>query len=275
MSQIVNKLHSNSALPLQAKKILVTRAREQASQFAARLTELGAKVLEFPVIKIVEPADYRPLDNALARLSEFDWLIFTSANAVEYFCRRLPANANLPSGLKVCAIGPATAECCQAHAIKPDLLPKKAVAESIVEAMGNVAGQNILFPAAELARETLAEGLSAKGANLERVTVYRNVLPEDEPGMLAVGELVSLLESGSVDFATFTASSTVKNLAARLATASPQSFAELMSRTTIACIGPITAGTARELGLTVHIEATEFTTEKLAEALLNFLQQDG
>lgn len=259
---------TDQSRPLKGQRVLVTRAREQASGFAGQLRALGAEVIEFPVIKIVEPEDYTALDSALARLSDFSRLIFTSANAVDYFFRRF--NATLPASLKVCAIGPATASACQRWAVEPDLVPPKAVAESVVEALGAVRGSQILFPAADLARDALVDGLTANGARVERVTVYRTVLAGDEPGTLAVAQLVQMLESGLIDFATFTASSTVKNLAARLATASSKSFAQLLVKTVVACIGPITAATARELGLNVQLEAGEFTTEKLAAELVQY-----
>jgi uroporphyrinogen III methyltransferase / synthase len=262
--------------PLEGKKIVVTRARQQASPLLARLAGAGAAALEFPVIKIVAPESFGPLDSAIARLGEFDWLVFTSVNGVEYFWQRLAALHKTSSDLahlKVCAIGPATAAALSERGVSPALVPHRFVAEGILADLGPVAGLRFLLPRAELAREALLEGLEAGGALVEQVIAYRTVVAdEDFPGKVGAAELVRLFERGEIDLITFTSSSTVRFFAARLAAVTTQPLPRLLSKTLVACIGPITAGTARELGLKVGLEAPEFTVEHLVEAIIRYYE---
>jgi 2,3-bisphosphoglycerate-dependent phosphoglycerate mutase len=269
LQQVYNQRNRISeAPPLHNRRIIVTRAKEQANGFTSRLLEFGAEVLNFPVIKIVELDDYTELDAAIDRLPHYNWLIFTSANAADHFFRRYLQKP--PTNCKVCAIGAATAEKLDFYGVTPDLMPEKAVAESVVEALGDVSGQRILFPAAELARETIVEGLEAKGATVDRVTVYRNIVPEDEPEGFTAARFARLLEIGQVDLVTFTSASTVKNLGLRLANASTKPYSELLGRTPVACIGPITSAAAREAGLNVVIEASEHNTNGLTDAIVSY-----
>ncbi len=262
------------SLPLAGKKIVVTRAREQSGDLQTRLIELGADVIEFPVIQIVEPLDFEPLDRAIDRLADYDWLIFTSVNGVDFFWRRLLVagkTAHDLAGRKLCAIGPATAAALEGHGLKLDLVPGRFVAEGILEEMGEVSGQKFLLPRADIAREALIEGLEARGASVEQVTAYRTIVAPDrlESGEISATELVHLLESGQIDLVSFTSSSTVRNFAARLATATPAPLPQLLSGSQVACIGPITAGTARDSGLVVNLEAPEFTIDGLVEVILD------
>ena len=255
---------------LTGRKIIVTRAREQAGELSRRLSELGATVIEFPVIQIVEPLDFAPLDQAIARLTDFDWLIFTSANGVDYFWRRLGDQSLV--GIQVCAIGPATAAALQARGVTPDLVPERAVAEGILVSLGEVADKRFLIPTADLAREALSEGLVARGAKVEQVTAYRTVAAPDSlgPDSLSATDLVAQLQHQEIDLITFTSSSTVRNFVARLATATDLPITDLLSEVIIASIGPITAETARESGLVVAIEAPRFTIEGLTESIVDF-----
>ncbi len=261
--------------PLEGKRIIVTRAKEQAGGFAATLAGLGAEVIEFPVIKIVDPASFEPMDTAIAGLAGFNWVIFTSVNGVDFFWRRLMLvgkDARALAHTKICAIGPATATALEERSIVPDLIPGRYVAEGILDHLpSDLTGQKFLLPRADIARITLVEELEKRGAQVVNVVAYRTVAGGDqEPGSMSATELVGLLEAGKIDLATFTSSSTVRNFALRLGTASPKTLPELLSGVTVACIGPITAGTAREFGLTIGLEAAEFTIDKLVEAIVNY-----
>jgi len=259
--------------PLLGKTIVVTRAQRQAGSLINRLEGLGANALEFPVIQIVPPESFEPLDDAINRLDSFDWVIFTSVNGVEYFWPRLEVAGKTAAlgNLKVCAIGPATAAALTNRGVTPALVPQKFVAEGILADLGNVAGQRFLLPRAELAREALLEGLEAGGASVEQIIAYRTVVAETG-GNLDAAELVRLLEAGRVDLITFTSSSTVRFFAARLAAVTAQPLPDLLAKSIVACIGPVTAGTARELGLTVALEAPEYTIEHLVKAILVYYE---
>ncbi|HEX2916775.1 MAG TPA: uroporphyrinogen-III synthase [Chloroflexia bacterium] len=258
--------------PLLGHRVVVTRAREQASSVVAQLTALGADAIEFPVIKIVDPPTFVPMDRAVARLADFDWVVFTSVNGVDCFWKRLKMagkDARAFAKAKICAIGPATAAALEERSLVPDLIPQRYVAEGILEELKVEPGQKFLLPRADIAREALVEGLQAKGAIVENVIAYSTVAGGEEgPGSINPAELVKLLNNGEIDAVTFTSSSTVRNFARRLATATDIALPVLLEKTTVACIGPITAGTARELGLTIGLEAPEFTIDGLIKSLV-------
>ncbi len=255
-----------SDLPLRGKRIVVTRARAQASELVERLRFLGAEPVEIPAIRIVPPADgYAALDAALRSPEGWDWVVFTSVNGVEHVWRRLPdaLTARHPLGrARVAAIGRATAEALAERGVHVDLVPEHFVAESLLEALRgeSVAGQRFLLPRAALAREMLREGLLAAGAEVTEVHAY-----DTESGK-PDAEALRALESG-VDALTFTSSSTVRNFVERLGVAPVQAMTR---RATVAAIGPITAQTARELGLRVDLVAREYTIEGLLEALQEY-----
>jgi uroporphyrinogen III methyltransferase/synthase len=249
--------------PLSGKRVLVTRARAQASALSQRLAELGAEPIELPAIRIAPPADNAPLDAALARLSTFDWVFFTSVNGVARVFERLSAaglDTRAFAKARVCAIGPATAAALAAHGLRADLIPPEFVAESILEQFqpGDLAGKRVLLPRADIARDALAIGLAARGAEVEQVVAYHTV-PEDH----ADPAIVQLIRSGAIDIVTLTSSSTARNLAAALG-----GDLSGLERSTVAAIGPITADTARELGLRVDIVAAQHTIPGLVAALL-------
>jgi uroporphyrinogen III methyltransferase/synthase len=246
--------------PLSGRRIVVTRARAQASEFAAQLQALGAEVVQFPVIRIAPPADPEPLRAAAARAGSFDWVVFTSANGVErfwYALREQGCDARALCGVRVCAIGPATAAELERRGVRPELVPDEFVAESAVQALlsgGVVSGTRVLVPRAEVARSVLPDALRAVGAQVVEVAAYATL--QDGSGAERVR---AMLDAGEIDAVTFTASSTVKN------------FVELVGaevgRAKVASIGPVTSATARELGLRVDVEAAEYTTPGLARAL--------
>ncbi|MBI4337903.1 MAG: uroporphyrinogen-III C-methyltransferase [Chloroflexi bacterium] len=249
-------------LPLLGKRVLVTRTRQQAGVLAEMLAQQGAWPVEVPAIAIEPLKDLAPLDAALGRLSEYTWAVFTSANAVDLLFGRLRAlgrDARSLGGTRVAAIGPGTARALDQHGIVADLTPGEAVSEGLAEALAPSveSGQRVLLPRALEGRPTLPEALRRLGAMVDEVPLYRTVCPEDTPQQVR-----QALEEG-IDAVTFTSSSTVRHLVDAL-----QGNVALLSRATVACIGPITAQTAKELGLSVTLVAQEHTVEGLVQALV-------
>jgi uroporphyrinogen III methyltransferase/synthase len=263
-----DKLNWFEKRPLFGRSILVTRTREQASQFARLLSDAGARVVEFPTIRIVPPDSWDELDAQIRALQSYQWLIFTSANGVINFHQRLLAcdrDARDLQGIKVCAIGPATAEAVEERlGFKPELIPGEYRAEEIIEAFRNlgVKGLKILLPRAEVAREILPRQLSEMGADIRVVTAYRTVVPREKEG-----DLTAMLEEGSLDMVTFASSSTVENF---VEIAGRDRLTELKGKVAIACIGPITAEKARSYGLKVDVQPEEYTIPALAQAIIEY-----
>ncbi len=258
--------------PLFGKTVVVTRSREQASALTDRLADLGAEVLEFPTIRVVEPESWRPVDEAIGRLADYGWVVFTSVNGVEMFFDRVE-NADLDAralaGAKVAAIGPATAARCIERGIRPDYVPEEYRAEGVLEGFlerGVGEGTKVLVPRALEAREVLPDTLRERGAVVDVVPVYRTELGTGG------GSVLERLADGSVDVVTFTSSSTVRNF---VELAKGLDLAEAMKDVLVASIGPITSDTARELGLTVGVEADEYTIPGLVQAVVNELCTGG
>ncbi len=251
--------------PLCGTGLLVTRAADQAGEFADMLAATGARVFECPTISIVPPESYAELDAGIDGLPSVAWVVLTSYNAVQSFFGRLHdrgLDSRALGHAKVCAVGPRTAAALAPFGIRPDLVPADYKAEGVVAAFRelNVAGQTVLFPRADRARELIPTELAAMGATVVAPVAYRNVLPDALPaGALAA------LEEGRIHCATFTSSSTVKNLAAMLG---ENRFLKLMEGVTIASIGPVTSATCRELGLEVHIEPAKYTLADLTDAIV-------
>jgi uroporphyrinogen-III synthase len=249
-------------------RILVTRAPQQASALAERLRELGAEPVLVPTIETVEPTSFAALDDALGHLQRFDWLLFTSANAVEVFVRRLGAKAaETADRLKIAAIGPSTARAAEVLGLRVDLIPPTAVAESLAEALLPHACQTdgsasrFLLVRAEEGREFLPETLRAAGGEVTIAPAYRTMIPQGAAERLreAVAE---------IDAVTFTSSSTARNLAVLLDAAR----CVLPNGVVRASIGPITSATLCELGLPPQVEALEATVDSLAEGLMGYLR---
>ena len=243
---------------LTGKRVVVTRSRKQASALSERLRALGAIPLEFPTIAIAPPADgYAALDAELAQLKTYDWVVFTSVNAVEHVWHRLET-LGIPTAAiatrKVAAIGPATAAALEARGIPVSVIPQQYVAESLLDAIPNPAGLRFLLPRADIARAALREGLRDAGADVVEVTAYRTPSPN----------ILAELERG-VDIITFTSSSTARNFVAALGRERARALAE---SALVAAIGPITAETAREEGLRVDVVAEEHTIDGLIHALV-------
>jgi uroporphyrinogen III methyltransferase/synthase len=255
--------------PLFGKKILVTRAREQASDFVARLSELGAECVEFPTIEVIPPLSWKDLDRAIGNLETYQWLVFTSVNGVKYFFERLEDSGKDVrdlKGIRIAAIGPKTADAIRGRGVKPDLVPEEYRAEAVVDAFRKhgVAGSRILLPRAAEAREVLPQELEKMGALVEVVEAYRTVKPEGDKDVIR-----AMLEKGDIHMVTFTSSSTVNNFMAMFEGEGDR-LLQWMDKVTVACIGPVTANTAEERGLSVRITPSDYTIEALAMAIVDY-----
>lgn len=253
--------------PLMGRRIVVTRAREQASGLVHQLTELGAECIQCPTIQVVPPPDWAPVDRAIEALDQYDWIVFTSVNGVDYFFRRLfeaGLDVRALGHIKTATIGPATAQRLRTVGLGSDIIPESYRAESVVEAFAATAveGKRVLLPRAKEARSVLPVELTRMGATVDEVTAY-----ETRQVNNGAVDLLSRLEDRAIDMVTFTSSSTVKNFHRLLPSGRIE---ELMEGVIVASIGPITSRTARELGLSVTIEAKTYTIAGLIQAMLNF-----
>ncbi len=242
------------------KRILITRPRAQAADLSDKLIAFGAQPIVFPTIEIAPLADTAELDRAIERLSQYQWIIFTSVNGVKAFWERLElVGVGLAPAQRIGAIGPATARALEQHGVKVNLIPEEYVAESIVKSIGDVNGQHILLPRADIAREALAIDLTERGAIVDEIAAYRTLPATPDP--IGLEEL-----KRGVDAITFTSSSTVRNFVALVGRD------VISSNVVVACIGPITAQTAKELGLRVDVMAAEYTIDGLVNALDNYFE---
>ena len=249
--------------PLSGKRVLITRSRTQASRLVELLEDQGAQPVELPTIRVEPLEDNTGLDAALARLDQFRWMIFASTNAVDSVFQRLIASrrdARAFGGVKIGAIGPATAHALAQHGIQADFVPARSTSEAVLDELSKLDWTDVpvLLPASDIGREALADGLAGMGARVQRVTAYRTV-PAQGMGDRAISEL----EAG-VDAVTFTSSSTVTNLVSML-----NDNKSLLERPPVICIGPTTAATAKGLGIRVDLVAQEHTVEGLVSALLD------
>ena len=249
------KLDWFERLPLFGKRIVVTRAREQADALGSQLSALGAAVIELPAIEIRPPADSAPLDRAIAELDAYDWLIFTSANGVRFFLDHLDDLRKLRA--RICAIGPATRAAVEALHVKVDLMGKEYVAESLLEAFAahDLSGKRVLLPRAAIARDLVPTELARRGARVDVVEAYRTVAPEH------LAEQALDILATRPDCLTFTSSSTVRNLVQAVG-------ASALRGIPAASIGPITTQTARDLGVEITAQAKVFNVEGLVAAVL-------
>ncbi len=288
-----------ATLPLQGKHVLVTRTREQASVLSVGLKTLGALPVEFPTIRIVLPSDWTQLDNALQRLYSsnstkqasgnaytYDWLVFTSANGVHICLQRLQQLGYEPHNLRhvrIATIGPATAEALTVYGLTADVIPDAYVAEGVAEAIiedarqHNIvfAGQRILLARAAEARKVLAEMLHEAGALVDDIPAYYTLSAavDDERGR----NVWNMLQQRRLNIITFASSSTVRNFMTWVKQCEEETGVPLPPTLlpTIACIGPITSQTAREFGLTVAIEAEEFTIDGLLKAIVKYEERQS
>ncbi len=255
---------------LSGRRILITRARGQSRDFAIQLGSVGAEVVEFPTIEMVPPLHWGEVDRAMDQLNSYDWIIFTSANGVDFFWQRMMdrgRNPRFPSSLKVCAIGPATADRLRKKRASVHYIPKEFIAESILEGFEKMAvqGKRILLARAKKARDILPKGLKKIGAEVDVVAVYRTVRPKG-----GSKKLKRLLAEGKIDAVAFTSSSTVNHFAELL---KKEDLKELMRRIAVACIGPVTANTAKKWGMKVKIQPGQFTIPGLTRAIADYYQR--
>lgn len=255
---------------LAGKRILITRAREQSGNFATQLKKQGAEVIEFPTIEMVPPLHWGEVDRAIDRMKSYDWIIFTSANGVDFFWQRLAQKSGtprLPSPLKVCAIGPATAHQLKKKRVSVHYVPEKFVAESILKGFEKIfiKGKRILLARAKKARDILPKGLRKMGAEVDVVAVYRTVKPRG-----GSKNLKKLLAEGKIDVIAFTSSSTVNHFAELLRT---ENLKNLLKGVAIACIGPVTARTAKEWALKVQVQPKQYTIPDLTRAIADYYKR--
>ena len=252
--------------PLFGKNILITRARSQASKLTTALEELGANCIEAPAIKIAPPDDnYVSLDNAITRIHDYDWIIFTSTNGVERFFARLNEknlDARCLSNAKIAAIGTATADKLKNYGIIADKIPTMFKAEGILEVLQNdiQKGSKVLIPRAQKAREALPIGLRQMGAIVDVAETYCTKMADTNKD-----DIKELLKNNQIDMVTFTSSSTVENLLKLI-----DGEKTLLNNVKTAVIGPITAKTCKNNGLTVDIEADVYTIDGLVNKIKNF-----
>jgi uroporphyrinogen III methyltransferase/synthase len=253
--------------PLFGKGVVITRPEAQAEDFAVLLQLQGARVIHFPTIRIVPPENYAGLDQAIAQLSVYNWIIFTSANGVTFFLNRLKElgkDVRELKGIRICTIGPATAAKIEALGIRVDLVPDDYISEGVVSAFQDIdiKGNRILLPRAESARDVIPEGLAKLGATVDVVTAYRTVNSGRKRS-----DIEPLINEGKVDVITFTSPSTVIN------------FIEIMGKdfiippqVKIACIGPVTAAAAQKAGLRIDIMQERYTIPALVETLAEYFR---
>jgi uroporphyrinogen-III synthase len=260
----------NEKHPLVGTRILVGRARHQAGSLSASLRSLGASVIEIPFIEIRKPQSYRPLDDALKNIRNYDWLILTSANGVEAMwerVRKLRITRRNLKHLQIAAIGPATKKAIVKHGLKVKMVPEEYVAESVVKGLRDkVNGKRVVLIRAKVARDLIPEELRAAGAEVDVVEAYETVVPEKSRARLR-----ALMKNTKrrPHVVTFTSSSTVKNFSELLGQQTAGSRGKgFFKGVQFASIGPVTSATLGELQMPVAIEAREFTMGGLIRAIV-------
>lgn len=256
-----DKLSWFDKLPLRGQRIIVTRAAAQAPELTEKLHELGAEPIELPVIELAPLTDYSELDARIKELETYDWIVFTSVNAVEYFLTRLRACGRDARAIRgrICAIGPATKDALVSASLTPDLVPEESVSEGVAQAFEkfDIKGARVLLPRAASAREVIPLALAELGASVDIADAYRNVLPAESEARIK-----SWRQSGvGADWIVFTSGSTVKNW---LALAGRESLEGVR----IVSIGPATSEVIRKHGLGVTAEATHHTIDGIVSAVI-------
>jgi uroporphyrinogen III methyltransferase/synthase len=256
--------------PLEGRTVMITRAAAQSGEFAAGLERYGARVVSCPVIEIVEPESYEPLDQAIDNIFGYDWLVFTSTNGVEFFLRRFRAlgrDVSELDDLRVCAIGEATTLRLSEEFVHVDVVPRESKAEGIFAALESYLGGrdqfdrlNFLIPRAAVARDFLPRALEEAGARVDAVAAYRTVAPQTTER----ARVEALLVGGGIDCITFTSASTVRNFAQLF---DANDLNPILRDVCVACIGDVTAAAVAEYGLRVHIQPAETTVAALAIAI--------
>lgn len=270
----VVKLHSAlnwlEKKPLWGKKIVVTRARAQASVLSEKIIAHGGEAIEFPSIKIEKEADLRLLHKCLKKIDKYDWLIFTSVNAVGIFLEEMK-NMDMDirdlKGIKICAIGPATCESLQNYGLKVDIVPDEYKAEGIIEKLDDLIkpGDLVLLPRAKGARKILPQTISSWGVQIDEIPLY-----EAKPAAPVNRDILAEIKTGNFDFITFTSSSTVSNFVNLIG---EDNLGFLSKKAKIACIGPVTASKVRDYGLKVDVMANEYTIDGLIDAIIEEVKE--
>lgn len=259
--------------PLEGKKIVVTRAPEQARELQHALAELGAQVLLLPTVGFAPPEDFRPLDAALARFQDFDWILFTSQNAVRYFssrarelCLDLASPANRRP--RIAAVGPSTSQAASEEGFSVDFVPSNHSGETLAaELSGAIRGSKMLLPRSDRAGSRLPEALRQSGAQLTEVVAYRTLAPES-----LAPELLSQILRAEVDALVFSSPSAFQNLSDCVGAAA---LVQLSSRVQFAAIGPTTAQALRDAGARVEMEANESSPAGIADAVAKFYRRSS
>ncbi|HVH29072.1 MAG TPA: uroporphyrinogen-III C-methyltransferase [Vicinamibacterales bacterium] len=262
------------AKPLFGKRILVTRPRDQAEELAQRLEAMGAEAIVAPMIRILPPEDYSPVDAACASAGTFNWIVFASSNAVDIFMQRLHAigrDLRALGGARVCAVGSATAERLARYGLRVDVIPGEYRAESVVSALSerdDLLGARVLLPRADIGREVIAEELRKRGAEVTEVVAYRTVVAdadrEGEP------DVYRMLLDRRIDVVTFTSASAVRNFV-KVVGAEPA--ADLLRTTIVASIGPVTAEAAAQANIRTTILPAQYTVEALVDAIVQHFER--
>jgi len=254
--------------PLFGRRIVVTRSREQAAELVEMLEERGAEAIQTPTIRIAPPEEYDPLDRACAEAGSYDWIVLTSANAVDAFFGRLlqHGDARDLKGVRVCAIGSSTAQHIARFGLRADLVPDESRAEGVFDALkaaGPLEGTRFLLPRADIAREVLPDQLREAGAIVTDVVAYRTVVAGGERD--ADHDIYRMLLDHQIDAVTFTSASTVRNFAQMLG---EEQAADLLNATVVATIGPVTAEAAQQLGIRTTVMPKKYTIPDLVDALV-------
>jgi uroporphyrinogen III methyltransferase / synthase len=253
--------------PLSGRRIVVTRSREQAGDLIDMLEERGAEAIPAHAIRITTPEDPAPLERACREAGTFNWVVFTSANAVDYFMRALLAVGDIRDlhGVRLCTVGPSTASRVQRYGIRVDLTPAEFRAEALTESLkasGTLQGQRILMPRADIARDRLAEDLRAAGAEVVDVIAYRTIAGNADRSDY---DVYRMLLDRQIDAVTFASASAVRNFVAMLG---EDQAADLLHSTVIASIGPVTAEAAQQLGIATTVMPQHYTIPDLVDALV-------
>jgi uroporphyrinogen-III synthase len=248
---------------LAGRRVAVTRAAGQAAELLALLRSRGAEALAYPTIAVEPPENFAPLDAAVRALDRYGWAVFTSANAVTAFAdRAAAAGVAVPRVLRLAAVGRATARALAERVRAPDFVPTTALAEALAAEIDDVSGRRVLFPRGDLASDTLARGLRARGATVDEVVAYRTIAGDGS------AELARLVRTGGVDAILFMSASSVRGLRDALAVVGPpESRPWLAPYPAVVCIGPETARAARDVGVEVSAVAVDRTAEGIVDAL--------
>ncbi len=256
----------SAARPLEGKRVVVTRAVEQARDLMARLENMGAIVLLFPAISFSEPSDTAELDRAIRSLGEFDWILFTSANAVRFFagrCRKLGVEPSQGGNCRCAAVGPATAGAVAAEGFSVDHVAQESLGAALArELSASLAGKKILLPRSERARPDLPDALRAAGAEVTEVVAYHT----GGVGVIEPGVMRAIREA-QVDVISFFSPSAIENMRAELG---DEVLSRLGAKAAMAAVGPVTVAALRSAGLPVAIEAPLATAESMAAAIENY-----